>query len=145
LDAGFKDLEIIPMGADKVFLRSVNALDVSQLFNEAKDFFLQFFAPPRVWNHDEVLVERGTWVRIYGVPIHAWNELFFKYCAMDVGRLLRVDGCTLERERFDYARILLATSSLELINTESTVMVDGAVVHFKIVEEWGFLLSEDAC
>ena len=86
----------------------------------------------------------GAWVRIYGVPIHAWNINFFKLCVLDCGRLLQVDELTLDKERLDYARVMLATSSLELINTISTVVVDGAVLEFKIIEEWGCTLGEDA-
>lgn len=41
--------------------------------------------------------------------------------------------------------MLISTSSLDLIVTGAKVMVDGAVFDFKIVEEGGFSLGEDAC
>lgn len=50
-----------------------------------------------------------------------------------------------DKERFDYARILLATSSLEVVNVVDKIMVDGVLLEVKIVEEWGFSLGEDAC
>jgi len=84
-------------------------------------------------------------VRIYGVPLQAWNLEFFKLCVYDFGRLLKVDDSTLEKIRFDYARVLVSTSSLDLINTDAKVMVDGVIFDFKIVEEGGFSLGEDAC
>jgi hypothetical protein len=71
--------------------------------------------------------------------------LFFKYCVHDVGRLLRVDGRALDKEHFDYACILLATSSLEVINMVTIVMVEDVVMTFKVVEEWSFSLGEDVC
>jgi len=79
------------------------------------------------------------------VPLHAWNYDFFKLCILDCGRLLRIDDITLECDRFDYARILLSTTSLEIINTQAQIMVDGVLFDFQIVEEWGFSLGEDAC
>jgi len=84
-------------------------------------------------------------VRIYGVPLQAWNLEFFKLFVYDCGRLLKVDDSTLEKIRFDYARVLVSTSSLDLINTDAKVMVDGVIFDFKIVEEGGFSLGEDAC
>jgi len=58
---------------------------------------------------------------------------------------LRVDDITLDRDRFDFARVLLSTSSLEIINSGARVMVDGVLFDFQIIEECGFSLGEDAC
>jgi hypothetical protein len=71
--------------------------------------------------------------------------IFFKLCVYDCGRLLRVDDFTLDKVRFDYARVLLSTSSFDILNTEAKVLVDGELFDFKIIEEWGFSLGEDAC
>jgi len=144
-DAGFVNLVIIPLGADKVFLRSLDDVDVSVTLSEASDFFHNFFSKPVRWNKDTLVRERGAWVRIYGVPLHAWNFEFFKLCVYDCGRLLKVDDITLDRDRFDYARVLVSTSSLDIIKSLANVLVDGVLFEFKIIEEWGFAVGEDAC
>jgi len=144
-DAGFSNLVIIPMGVDKVFLRSLDGVDVRTTLSEARDFFNNFFSQPVTWNKDTLVHERGAWVRIYGVPLHAWNYEFFKLCVFDCGRLLKVDDITVDRDRFDYARVLVATSSLEIIKSEANILVDGVLFEFKIIEEWGFAVGEDAC
>lgn len=92
-----------------------------------------------------VPLRRGAWLRVYGIPIHAWNELFFKLCVMECGTYLRMDDMSLDRGRFDYARILISTSSIEAVNCVDQVSIDGRLVDLKIVEEWGFNLGEDAC
>jgi len=46
-----------------------------------------------------------------------------------------VDDFTLDKERFDYARVLLSTSLLEVINTGAKILVDGVLFDFKIIEE----------
>jgi len=56
-----------------------------------------------------------------------------------------VDTCTIDRERLDYARILLATSSLNIINTKTDILVEDVLVNIKIVEEWGCSIGEDVC
>ena len=144
-DAGFVNLVVIPLGADKVFLRSLDDVDVSITLSEAADFFDLFFSKPVRWTKDTLVRERGAWLRIYGVPLHAWNYDFFKLCVYDCGRLMRIDDVTLDRDRFDYARVLVSTSSLDIIKHEASVVVDGVLFEFKIMEEWGFSLGEDAC
>jgi hypothetical protein len=89
--------------------------------------------------------QRGAWVRIYGIPLHAWNDNFFKLCVMDYGRFLRSDGYTAAKERLDYARELLATPELAVIKKEEHLLVDGCLVEIQIIEEWGYDLGDDAC
>jgi hypothetical protein len=50
-----------------------------------------------------------------------------------------------EKERFDYARVLIATSKFEIINCQESILIDGVLVTVKIVEEWGFNIGDDAC
>jgi len=118
---------------------------VSTLLNEAAEFFDNFFSKPVQWNKDTLIRERGAWVRVYGVPLHAWNIDFFKLCVLDCGRLLKVDDITSDRDRFDYARILLSTTSLEVIRTEASILIDGVLFDVQIIEEWGCTRVEDAC
>ncbi|GAU32086.1 hypothetical protein TSUD_53540 [Trifolium subterraneum] len=63
----------------------------------------------------------------------------------DCGRFLRVDECTLERDMFDYARVLVATSSVEVHNFTANILVDEVLAEIKLLEEWGYNLGEDAC
>ncbi|PNX63627.1 putative sulfate transporter, partial [Trifolium pratense] len=81
----------------------------------------------------------------YGIPLKAWNEQFFKLCVFDCGRYLRTDGCSVDKDRLDFARVLIATTDLDIINRVETVLVDGNQVKVKIVEEWGYALGEDMC
>jgi hypothetical protein len=87
----------------------------------------------------------GAWLREYGIPLHAWNESFFKLCVFECGSYLRTDNCSLSRQRFDFARVLVSTSSFEVINMSEQISIDGGLVGIKIVEEWGFNLGEDVC
>ncbi|PNX75614.1 putative sulfate transporter, partial [Trifolium pratense] len=145
VDAGFNDLVLIPMGADKVFLRSLAGGDAMGTVDNAKEFFQLFFSNWVRWESDAQPYRRGAWVRLYGIPLHAWNEEFFKLCVLDCGRFLRTDCCSAEKDRLDFARVLIATPDLEIINRVESIMVDGGKVEVKIVEEWGYALGEDFC
>ncbi|MCH79613.1 cysteine-rich receptor-like protein kinase, partial [Trifolium medium] len=111
----------------------------------AKQFFNHFFSLFARWDKKIIPFQRGAWLRLYGIPLHAWNETFFKLCVMDCGRFLRTDASALDRERFDYARVLVATSSLVILNEVACVLVDGVKVEVEVIEEWGFNVGEDAC
>jgi len=112
-------------------------------YKKASEYFSNFFSMSVRWNKEIVARERGVWVRIYGMPLHAWNINFFKLCVLDRGRFMRADDFTLEKAQFDYA--LVAMSSLEVLNVDAKIVVDGVLLEFKIIEEWGFALGEDAC
>jgi len=77
-DAGFDSLDLILMGADKVLVRSSDNREVSSILSEASEFFGNFFSTSVRWNKEVLIQERGAWVRIYGVPLHAWNFNFFQ-------------------------------------------------------------------
>jgi len=134
-DAGFRDVDIIPLGADKVFIHSLSEVDIMQTVTDAKQCFDLLFSNLVRWDKAAVPFHRGAWLRVYGVPVHAWSEDCFKLCVLDCGRYLRTDGCTLNRERFDYARVLVATSSLDIVNVTDSILIDGAEVNIKMCEE----------
>ena len=144
-DVGFEDIDIIPMGEDKVFLRSRSDKDTLAVLGEAKEFFAHFFTNVVRWDKEVLPFRRGAWLRLYGIPIHVWNENFFKLCVMDYGTYLRTDEMSLERGRFDFARVLISTRSLDTISCVDHLLIDEILVDIKIVEEGGANFGEDAC
>ncbi|PNX71795.1 cysteine-rich receptor-like protein kinase, partial [Trifolium pratense] len=145
LDAGFSDVILIPMGADRVFVRSSTSDDVLAVFKSAKEFFQLIFSSWTRWDNIVQPYKRGAWVRLYGIPLQAWNVNFFKLCVFECGSFLRADICSVEKDRLDFARILIATPDLEIVNRVVSVLVDGIQVEVNIVEEWGCNLGEDIC
>jgi hypothetical protein len=144
-DAGFSDLEILHLGADKVFVRSLVGSDVALILENAREFFNHFFSHWVSWEGKAHPFQRGAWVRLYGVPLHAWSESFFKLCVFDCGRFLRADNFTVDKDRLDFARVLIATSSLEVVKRVERLMVDDNVVDVQVIEEWGYDMGDDAC
>ncbi|KEH25500.1 DUF4283 domain protein [Medicago truncatula] len=107
--------------------------------------FAHFFTDLVPWVKKVMSFQRGAWLRLYGIPLHTWNENFFKLCVLDYGRYLRVDSGSVDRDRFDYARVLVAFSSFEIIQKKESILIDGVTVEVKILEEWGFNIGDDAC
>jgi hypothetical protein len=127
-DAGFKELDLTHLGGDQVLVRSVEGVDVMAVFDSAKDFFQLCFSHWVRWENEAIPYRRGAWVRIYGIPLHAWNVLFFKLCVMDCGRFLRPNSYTAAKDRLDFARVLIATQELAVIKKVEQLLVDGSLV-----------------
>jgi len=144
-DVGFTDLDIILMGTDKKFVRSIAGSDVMKTVKEDSEFFNLLMTNFVHWDKIVVPFRRGAWLRLYGIMLHAWNESFFKLCVLECGCFLRTDNGSLEKERFDYARVLVSTPSLDIISVVENLLIDGLLMEVKIVEERGFNIGEDAC
>ena len=144
-DAGFKDVDIISLGADKVFVQSLSDVCISDIVREVKQFFDLIFSSLVRWDKEVLPFQRGAWLHVYEIPLHAWNELFFKLWVLDCGRYLRTDTVSLNKERFDYASVLISTPSIDVVNMTEKLLVDGVLLDIKIIEEWGFCMGDDVC
>jgi hypothetical protein len=144
-DASFQNLHIIPMGADKVFIHSLTTEDVMINFNGARQFFYHLFSSIMRWDNEILPIQRGVWVCLYGIPLNAWNMEFFKLYVLDYDRLLCMHDISLERDKFDYARVLIVTSSLEVLNRTIFLLVDDTLMEIKVIKESGFNIGEDTC
>jgi len=137
---------VFPLGGDKIFLQAENEQNIMSLFNTASEFFNEYLYDCRVWSKDsKLLYERGAWVRCYGIPLHAWNISFFALIASFIGRLLKVDECSVNKVRLDYARLFITTSSVKEINGVEDFYIDGTKFSIRLVEDLEFGLAEDAC
>lgn len=76
-DTGFLSVVVIPLGGDRVFLHSTGGEDIWHVFNEAIHFFGMLFNNIHKWSVTNVKYEHGAWLRVYGIPAHAWNDDFF--------------------------------------------------------------------
>lgn len=133
-DALLKDIDINPLGVHKVFIHSLSGADVSKIVGEMRHFFDLIFSSLSCWDQAVLPFQRGAWICLYRIPLHAWNRSFFKLCVFDCGRYLRSDMCSVNREWFDFARVLISTSSLDVVNVSEQILVNGVMVNIKIIE-----------
>jgi hypothetical protein len=84
-----------------------------------------------------MIKERCVWIRIYGVPIHAWNPEFFRNFIQSFGCIIKVDECTKNYLRFDFARILIEVSNLDFIILKKKARIDEVLFDIKVIEKVG--------
>ncbi|GAU51063.1 hypothetical protein TSUD_300050 [Trifolium subterraneum] len=135
LDVGISTVKIIPMGGGKVFIHPVEDGDLRELIKDADEFFNLWFVKIKEWKPKETTLDRAVWIRVYGVPIHASKEEYFKLMVESLGEVIIVDEETYHKRRFDYARVLIRTLSSLYINQIDKVKIDESFFVIRILEE----------
>ncbi|CAI8600377.1 unnamed protein product [Vicia faba] len=135
MDVGILSLEVIPMGGNKVFIKVQEEEDFHTLFKEAKEFFQYWFTKVEEWYPKAVMNGKITWIKMYGVPIQAWNQKFFEKLIIGKGSLVFVGIVTEKKRMFDYARCLIRKTSMESLNKAVQVKVNGHIYNIKLKEE----------
>jgi hypothetical protein len=88
---------------------------VMSVFNEAAEFFDKYLYDYRPWSKNlTITYEKGSWERCHDISIHTWNNVFYVELASLRGRLLNTDEVlTLNKDRMDYAHLLVSTTILK--------------------------------
>ncbi|XP_027362640.1 uncharacterized protein LOC113870247 [Abrus precatorius] len=135
LREGMLDINLTTMGDDIVLVESDAGVDLVDTVSLNKLWWEKWFYDLREWHPSMVAVRRVTWVRCYGVPLHAWGELFFRKLVSSLGDFIQIDQVTAERRRLDYGRIQLGTTIAELIKQNITVKINDRFYSIVMLEE----------
>ena len=73
------------------------------------------------------------------------TTFFFLELASSDGRLLKIDEVTINKEKMDFARLLIATSDLKELNDVVNFWIDGRVYPIRVIEDLEFGFAVDAC
>jgi len=141
---GFPNVTVTPLGGDRVLLHCTGGDNFSTVLKGAYEFFGMLFSNFHKWSESLIRYERGAWLRVYGIPVHAWNDTFFRLCVSGIGRFLYVDDCIADKAHLDFAHILVVTPEIEIVNKLFVFIIDGRQFAIKLVEEWGCNLGENA-
>ncbi|GAU44567.1 hypothetical protein TSUD_367230 [Trifolium subterraneum] len=146
LNSGMDELNIITLSGDKVLLYPRVKSRGEYLVDIATDIIGMFMSDFKPWSLEaDSVYERGAWVRCYGVLVHAWNDIFFAELAETQGRLLKIDDVTSNKERMDYAHLLLAIPLVKEVNTTVQVLINNKMTNIKICEDLDHGYGTDAC
>lgn len=82
-------------------------------------------------------MEKLAWIKIRGVPCHAWGEKFFSLKAETKGFFVKYDEGTLLKTRMDEACICLLTKFMGRLEESLIVNINGTffTIRFKEVED----------
>jgi hypothetical protein len=132
---GYFGVKVTPLGSNLALLEGHEEGEVEALLTDAKDWLDQWFKEIHPWSPKDIDLERIVWLRIFGVPAHAWNDAFFIQVARPWGTFLNVDDVTNKKITMDVARILVRTSCHKAVDEFIDVLIDGELFHLRVIED----------
>ncbi|GKU96309.1 hypothetical protein SLEP1_g9557 [Rubroshorea leprosula] len=123
------------MGGNLVLIDDEDPEHVKELVDGNLQWVTAYFDRIKYWAPSDIAEERFVWVRIQGLPIHAWSEESLSTIGNQVGKLVSIDEYTLSKECLDAARMLVSTKSKLAINEDFILKVKNKSFHIAVVEE----------
>jgi hypothetical protein len=123
------------LGSNLTLLEGQEEGEVQALMVDAKGWLDQWFVDIRPWSPDDIDVERTIWLRIYGVPIHAWNHNFFMQIVKPWGTFINADDGTKKKTTMDVARLMIRTSCQQVVDEFIDVKINGKIYHLRVLED----------
>ncbi|GLT31636.1 hypothetical protein SLA2020_063590 [Shorea laevis] len=132
---GFPSIKIIPMGGNLVLIDDEDPECIKELVDGKLQWVTTYFDRIKYWSPSDIAEERFVWVRVQGLPLHAWSDGSLTTIGNHVGKLVKIDEYTISKECLDAARILVSTKSKTVINEEFILKVKNERFFIVIVEE----------
>jgi len=132
---GWRETKGFAMGDGMLLLHSEKEGVIERAREEKKKWWSNHFLNIKKLLPHLTGKQRRTWLKLYGVPLHIWEESVFKKIGGRIGEFLDFDVDTAERKRFDVARILISTYRWGFIDDWVRVDVMGASYNIWVVEE----------
>lgn len=120
---GCFDVKVTPMGVNLVLLEEEVEGAMNTLLSEV--WISEWFDEVRSWSPREIDNERLVWLRVFGVPAHAWSTDFFAYLVSGIGEFVSVDDNTSKKTSMDVARVLYKTKVHDLVSRLVKVNIGG--------------------
>ncbi|CAI8595929.1 unnamed protein product [Vicia faba] len=79
--------------------------------------------------------ERLTWLRVFGLPCHAWNPKVFDFMTKPLGHYVCSDEETSKHKNLDVARILIRIKYCLVLNETYNISINEKVFIIKFVED----------
>jgi len=89
---GWREIKVFSMGEGMVLLHSEREGVIQRASEEKKEWWSNHFLKVQNWMPHFIGKQRRTWLKLYGVPLHIWEESVFKKIGGRLGELLDFDG-----------------------------------------------------
>jgi hypothetical protein len=132
---GLKQLGVSSMGPNMVLLKAADPECVEEAERRNDPWWRGLFSSVKRWSPNRVALKRRVWLKVYGLPLHVWDEKCFKQLGALYGDFVDFDEDTINLNRLDLARICVNASNMAFINEKIRVEIMGAMFDVWIVEE----------
>ncbi|GAU46303.1 hypothetical protein TSUD_283280 [Trifolium subterraneum] len=132
---GYFGVKVTPLGSNLTLLEGQEEGEVQALIDDAKGWMDQWFKEIRPWSPKEIDIERIIWLRVYGIPVHAWNDNFFTKMVKPWGCFINSDDGTMKKTTMDVARLMIRTSCQQVVDEFVDVEVNGSIFHLRVLKD----------
>ncbi|GAU23839.1 hypothetical protein TSUD_380010 [Trifolium subterraneum] len=132
---GYFSVKVTPLGSNLTLLEGQEEGEVQALMDDANEWLNQWFRVIRPWNPKDVDMDRIVWLRVFGIPAHAWNDNFFAQISKPWGCFMNADDTTSKKLSMDVARLLIRTSCHKPVDEFIDVKINGELFHLRVVED----------
>ncbi|CAL0306408.1 unnamed protein product [Lupinus luteus] len=132
---GFFSVQLIPLGGRTVLLRAEEEGEMKALLCDECAWFENKFVAIRKWKPTDAVKGRFFWIRCFGVPLHAWEEIFFEKIALLFESFMSINDCTIFKKNLEYGRVFIASSSWSMVDKAIRVKINGVIFDIHVPEE----------
>src|SRR4051812_33977004 len=93
-EEGMFNIRVTSLGPNFCLLEDLIGGDVECFVEERKYWWEQWFSFVKSWKPQDVDTERFVWLRVMGVPCHAWGERCFTILVKERGLFVKSDEST---------------------------------------------------
>jgi len=124
---GLNMFKVTTLGVTRVLLKIAENMDLDLVKRKHEDWWEAMFTKVTLWVPQKFPFRRHVWVKVWGIPIHVWDEHLFKKIGNLFGDFVDFDEETIARKRLDFSRIKVSTEKMVLINDVVELVVVGRV------------------
>jgi hypothetical protein len=132
---GLQNITVTTMGGGMVLIHSSKIGELERMIKAKEEWLSYYFFDIRPWSPNMVNVNREVWVKVFGIPLHAWGDNLFKVLGARFGMFVDYDEPTASKARLDVAHIKLSTSIRTRIETPVMLSVMGVAFEVWVVED----------
>lgn len=137
-EEGLFSIRVTVLGPNICLLEDLVGEDLEAMLQERRVWWDHLFVSVNPWKPTDVDSERLVWLKIFGVPCHAWGECLFRSLEDSIGRFVKIDEVTKLRWRMDIARVCLCYIGKKRVFATIKVVVNG--ISFEV-----HVMDEDSC
>lgn len=130
---------------DRVLLTNHQESNLVEVLQGSKGWRSEFVDNLKPWSSSFAPINRVTWVRCTGIPLHMWTMDCFKHLLLQVGDVIKIDEDTSEFVVLEFSRLLVRTTTLNFITLARKILIKGTTYTISIIEEGEALLHPNCC
>jgi hypothetical protein len=132
---GYFGVKVTPLGSTLTLLEEQEEGEIQALMVDAKEWLDDWFQEIRPWSPKKIDRDRIIWLRIYGIPAHAWNDQFFVQVTKPWGIFMNTDDVTSKKLSMDVARVMIRSSCQIVVDEFLDVKINGDIFHVRVLED----------